>query len=95
VVVTWTAADVANKNQFALTANEIILIRNTNGAGAHNVTLTSVDDPYGRAENITESVAASGHRAFRATDLTGWRQTDGKFYLEADNAQIEFAILKL
>lgn len=92
---TWTAADAVNKNEFTLTGEEIILIHNTDGANPHNVTLSSVDDERGRQEDVTEAVAASAYMAFPATALTGWIQTDGKFYLEADDAQIEFAILRL
>lgn len=93
--VTWTAADTSNDNQFTLTGRELILIRNQDGANAHNVTLTSIADPYGRTGDITASVAASGYRAFWVGALLGWLQSDGKFYLEADSTQIEFAILKI
>lgn len=93
--VTWTAADVANKNQFTLTGRELILIHNADGVSAHNIVLTSIADPYGRTGNVSASVAANGYRAFWIGALTGWLQSDGKFYLEADSTQIEFAILKI
>lgn len=93
--ITWEAADVGSGNEFTLTGNEIILVRNTD-ASAHNVTLTSVADPFGRTGDISsESIAADEYKAFKATEIQGWRQSDGKFYLSADDTTVEFAILKL
>jgi len=92
--ITWTAADPTNKNQFVLTGRELILIRN-NDASTHNVTLSSVNDPYGRTGDITKSIPAGAYRAFWAGAVLGWIQSDGKFYLEADDANVEFAILKI
>jgi hypothetical protein len=93
--IVFTAADVANKNAFKLTGRELVLIQNTD-ASPHNVTLTSIDDPYGRQETIGPvSVAAGAVRAFWAGALPGWLQSDGKFYLEADHALVKFAIVKI
>ena len=93
--IVFTAADVANKNAFKLTGRELILVQNTD-ASARNVTLTSVDDPYGRQETVGPvSVAAGAVRAFWAGALPGWIQSDGKFYLEADNVAVTFAVVRL
>lgn len=94
--LTFLAADVANKEQVTLTGTELIVARNVDGATPHAVTVTSVDDPFGRQENIAaESVAANGFRIFGPFKLPGWLQTDGNLYFEADNAQIEFAVIRL
>ncbi len=93
---TYSAADVANKNQFPHTGREFILVRNTDAVAAHTIGLTSVPDPQKRSADITAySLVLSGFSMFWAGDIIGWRQTDGNFYLEADDVQIEFAIVKI
>lgn len=92
--VTMTAADTSNKNSFPMTGRELVIAQNT-GAGAHTITVTSVDDTYGRQENITaESIAAGAIRVFGVgLGLIGWQQTDGALYLEADHAEVKFGVL--
>lgn len=93
--LTFEAADTANQNKFTFTGDEIILAWNKD-ASPHNVTLTSVADPQNRTGHIsTRSVPANTIAAFQATEIEGWQQSDGAFYLEADNAQVFFAILRL
>lgn len=93
---TYAAADVANKNEFPFTGREMIYVRNVDGAASHNITLTSVNDPQKRLGTITNYVVAlSGFAQFWAGSIVGWLQTDGNFYLEADDANIEFAIVKI
>jgi hypothetical protein len=91
--ITWTAADVANGNAFTLTGGEMILVNNTDAA-SHNVTLTSVNDPYGRSGTVTEAVAAGVYKMFGPAKILGWQQSDGKFYLSADHAGVKFAIIR-
>lgn len=94
-LVTFTAADVANKEEFAITGRELLLADNT-GAGAHTITINSVADPYNRAKDITaESIAAGTLRMFGPFDLVGWMQTDGNLYFEANDAEVEFAVVRL
>ena len=93
---TYAAADVGNMNEFPHTGRELILVRNTDGAAPHNISLTSAPDPQKRSADITTyAVALNGFSVFWAGDIIGWRQTDGNFYLEADDVQIEFAIVKI
>lgn len=93
--LTWTAADVANKNQVTLTGREIVLAHNS-GAVAHTITITSVQDPYKRTGDVSaHQVPAGGYRVFGPVALDGWMQADGRLYLEADHAEILFAILRL
>jgi hypothetical protein len=94
-VVTFTAANTTDKEQFALTGKELILINNT-GGGAATWTATSVADPYGRVGNIAaESIAAGAIRVFGPVKVEGWSQTDGKFYLEASANTVKFAVIVL
>jgi len=93
--ITWTAADVTNKNQWRPTGNDIVIARNTDAAAAHNVTITSAPDPYGRKGDISQSIPASGYMVFGPFKSMGWEQTDGYIYLEADDAQVEFVVIGL
>ncbi len=93
---TYLAADVANKEQTKLTGQEILLVRNVDGAGAHNITITSVDDTFNRSENVTNySLGLNEFAMFGPFKLTGWIQTDGNLYFEADNVNIEFAVVRI
>lgn len=93
--VTFTAADVANKNQFTATGRELVIARNS-GASAYTITITSAPDPYGRTGHITaESIAAGETKVFGPFKRSGWQQTDGFFYLEASNAAVLFGIVVL
>lgn len=94
VAITMTAADTSNQNSFPLTGKEVVIAWNS-GATPRTVTVTSVDDRYGRQENITsESIAAGAIRVYGVgLALDGWQQTDGNLYLEANNAEVKFGIL--
>lgn len=94
--VTWTAADSTDKEQFALTGRELVLIRNTSEDTPYYVTITSVDDPTGRSRHISQVDIPFGDTvAWGPTAVDGWRQTDGNLYLEAENAAIEYAVITL
>lgn len=93
--VTMAGADVSNKNQFTAEGSDLIVAHNT-GAGAHNITITSAPDPFGRSGDISsESIAAGEIRIYGPLKVTGWIQSDGKVYLEADHAEVEFGVIKL
>lgn len=94
--VTFTAANPTDKEQFALTGREIVLIRNTSADTPYYVTITSVDDPFGRSEHITQiDIAFGATVVWGPTALEGWRQSDGNLYLEAENADIEYAVITI
>lgn len=93
--ITMTAADVANKNQFAASGNDLVIAHNS-GASPATITITSAEDPYGRTEDITtEAIAAGAIRVFNLRALPGWRQSDGYIYLEASAADVKFGVLAL
>lgn len=90
----WTAADNVNKNSFALTGREIILVRNDN-AGAQEITISSVVDAYNREGDIEAySVGIGEYAMFGPIPLDGFRQSDGLCYLEAAVADVYFAIIR-
>jgi len=92
--LTFTAADVANKNEFVFQGNELIVARNTD-ASTRNVILTSVKDALKRTGDITKAILTKAFAIYEARDVVGFQQADGKFYLEADHANIGFAIVRL
>ena len=95
VVLTMTAADASNQNQFVANGNDLVIAHNT-GASARTITITSVADPYGRSGSITtESIAAGAYKLFGPYSLVGWVQTDGKIYLEASHADVKFGVVTL
>lgn len=93
--LTMTAGDVANKNQFAATGNDVVVAHNTGGS-AYTLTVTSSPDPYGRTKDIsTYSIGAGEYAVFGPLELPGWVQPDGKIYLEVSNAAIKLGVVKL
>ena len=95
VAFTWLAAAPASDEEVVLTGSELLLARNV-GAGAHTITVSSTPDTFGRSQNITaDSIAAGAFHVYGAFARLGWIQSDGNLYFEADNAEVEFAIIKL
>jgi len=94
--VTMTAANTGDKNRFLATGKEILIARNSAGAAAHTVTVTSAPDHKGRTKDVTAfSMAAGDVSVFGPwqTKLAGWIQPDGYIYLEANHAEILFGVL--
>lgn len=92
--LTFTAADVANGNQFVHTGRELLLVKNT-GVGANNVTLLSVaiagrQDPK---NSVAQSIPAGEERLYGPFG-NGWRQTDGYVYINGDNAEVTFCAIR-
>lgn len=96
VAVTWTAADTSNQNEFTMEGNDLLLVRNED-ASPHNFTITSAADGMGRTGHITDEAIAAG--AWKVLGpfkkLTGWQQSTGVLHLEGDDANVEFAVIKL
>lgn len=95
VVLTMTAANISDLNQFVASGKDLIVIHNT-GATSHTFTVTSAADERGRTKDITtETIAAGVYKVIGPLDLTGWVQTDGKVYLAANDAEVKFGIVAL
>jgi len=96
VAITWTAADTTNKEEFVMEGNDLLLVRNED-ASPHTFTITSAADAMGRLGTIAgESLAASAWKCLGPfKKLTGWQQSTGVLYIEADDVNIEWAIIKL
>lgn len=93
-VLAFTAADVANGNQFAHTGRDYLIVENS-GATSRNVTLQSVavngrQDPK---HNTAQAIPA-GERRLYGPFKEGWRQSDGFVYLNGDNAEVKFCVIE-
>lgn len=94
-LVVYTAADTSLKNSVALNGDEVVLATNT-GIADHTVTINSAPDPKGRTKDITtETIHAGDTHVYQRFPQTGYRQTDGTLHLEASDASVKFAVLKL
>jgi len=87
-------AGPANKNYCVGTRQNLIIAHNT-GEVAHNITITSYPDPYGRPQDIAYELGAGKLAAFGPFGVTGWRQPDRRHYLEADSAEVYFGAVAL
>lgn len=91
----FTAADVANKNQWLPSGKDLLIAWNS-GASPYTVTLTSAADPQNRTGDIaTYSLAAGDIAVIGPLGTSGWVQSDGYIYCEASNASVKFAVIAL
>jgi hypothetical protein len=96
VLLVWTAADVANGNSVALTGKELILAKNSHASLAYTVTVASAADGLGRTKDITtDSIVAGDIHHYGVPQLDGWRQAGGVLWLNASNASVLFAVVRL
>jgi len=93
--VIFTAAIVADKEQFVMSGDDLLLAWNTDGANPYTFTVSSVADERNRTGDITTYSLAAGEIGHIRLKKAGWRQSDGKCYIEASNAAIKFAVLTL
>ncbi len=93
----FAAADGVNGNAFACKGRELLLARNTHATDAATLTISSAPDPYGRTKDITTySLAAGEFAAFWIGRSIGWRQADGKAWLDTGGTgTIELAVLRV
>ncbi|MDL1909693.1 hypothetical protein FBQ81_03215 [Chloroflexi bacterium CFX6] len=89
-----TAADVANKDQFAPSGDDLVIIHNT-GASAYTITFTSVADEFKRTGDVTTFSLGAGEIAAFRFKKPGWMQSDGFVYIEASNAAVKWAVIQL
>lgn len=93
--LTWTAADVANGNQFTWTGKEQLWVFNSD-TNPHNVKFQTVaiagrQDPK---HNTNQAIAAGAYQVWGEFDGQGIKQTDGKVYVNADDATVKFAVVR-
>ena len=90
-----TGAAGSSGNQFVSSGNDLVIVQNTD-VGAQTITFTSVDDPYGRSEDITTyELDPDQIGMFGPFQVTGWRQTDNNVYFETSDAGMLIAVIPL
>ncbi|MCA0314223.1 MAG: hypothetical protein LCH63_10345 [Candidatus Melainabacteria bacterium] len=93
--VAFTAADVSNGNSFVSTGREYIFAQNS-GASPYTVTITSAPDELGRTNDIDAySLGASEFLCVGPVKQRGWKQSDGKIYINAENTAVKFLIVRV
>ena len=94
--LTWTAANVSDKNDTELaTYKTLVLARNVGATTARHVTFTSTTDGFGRTGDITAYAIAAGKVArFGPFGPEGWA-VGGRLEFEADHVDVQFAVLTL
>jgi hypothetical protein len=93
--LTVTAADTVNYNQILLDCPMLVIAQNT-GASDYTVTITSAVDAQNRTGDITTyTISADDILVFRIDQYTGWRQSDGYLYLQASNAAVKLAAIRI
>lgn len=91
-----TGASGASGNQFAWgDAARLLVIAQNSGASGRTVTITSKADPYNRTGDITAYAIAAGLVSAWIIERTGFYQTDGMLYLEANHAEVKFAAIPI
>jgi hypothetical protein len=93
--ITFAAGDPGNDNDFTFTGKEIIIAYNSDATATWDLTLTSIADPFGRLVTLVKEMLPETYAIFEASDLTGWLQAGGKFFLTVENVAIELAVIRL
>jgi hypothetical protein len=91
------AASSLDGNTFQCTGRELLLVQNSD-AGVTTITITSVDDEKGRAEDITTySMAAADFVVFGVglTNSKGWKSTAGTIRVTTSDVDVKLAVLRL
>ena len=95
--ITFTAGDSVNNNAVVLTGDkkELVIVRNDNVA-AQTISIISTPDSFKRTGDITDySIGPSEYAVFGPFALEGWRQSDGKLYIDPQSADVKIAVIKL
>lgn len=83
LLLTGVAGDATNNHQFDNDGNTLLLVENTDAA-AKSVTIQSVDDPFGRSENIALTVAQNTIYAAGPFIPSIWNQPGRTMFVDLD-----------
>jgi hypothetical protein len=95
---TFAAGTITDGDTFQCTGKELLLVTNSDPTNPYTVTITSVDDEKGRAEDITSYSLAAGDFAVFGVGLTnskGWKSSAGTIRITVNNAAVKVAVLRL
>lgn len=92
--LTFAALDNVNGDEFVASGNDLIIFLNTTGSPV-NVTLGSSPDALGRSGDVVKSVPANGYALAGPIPAAGWRQSNGRVFINAAAAGLSVAIVRL
>lgn len=93
-LLTMTAADASNSNEFVFTGNEILVIQNTSASTQRTFTLTSAPDGLGRTADVTAQTIEAGEIKIFQFESDGWEQSTGKIYFAGSHAEVKFGVIR-
>ena len=87
----------ANGNQipFGNAQTLLLLVQNSDGAVARNITITSKADNLNRVGDLGPYLMQAGEFAVFTIKRSGFRQSDGYLYLESDNVAVKVAAIPI
>ncbi len=97
LTLTFTACDNVNGNAFTSTGKEILIVQNSDAAGAHTFTVNSIPDQLGRSDTSLTgySLPLSTFAVLNMNTLLGWKQNTGQIFLACNSNLIKFAVVQL
>ena len=75
--------------------NDTLVIVKNEGVVARTVTFSSKADEKNRTGDVTAYSLGAGELAMFRFKKAGWMQSDGKIYMEAEHADIKYAVIQL
>lgn len=97
LLATLNNGDVANGNAITFSGREIIIAYNAHASTAYDVTIKGPADRNLRTGDVVEEVPAGGFAIFGPTNgiTEGWKQSDGRLYIDVEDASIKLIALQL
>lgn len=94
VVVTMTAEDATNHSQFPHTGKELLLLWNSHASTGYTYTVYGPADDAGRTGDITaQAIVAQAIHVLGPFASKGWRQSNGKINVDANNASVKIGVI--
>lgn len=91
LIVTETAADVANGNDVLAADSLILAVRNAGASGQLFVITSVADSVTGRTGDISVTIAAGELRQFRL-QRAGWANSSGKIVFTGAHADLKLSV---
>lgn len=92
-VPVFLAADTVNKERCKASGKPLIVAKNADSA-VHTATVTSVADPHGRTRDAALGMASASYAVFGPFARSGWEQSTGEVFFEADSTQVSFFVVR-
>lgn len=89
---TRAAGDASNFNSWKMQNGDILIAKN-GGGSAYTLTVHSVKDAHGRTADLVLTLAATDEIALQIPQ-GGYKQSDGKCYVDVSNTSVTLAILR-